>query len=128
MRKTHKKQLPLPEASTVLPKVKELEKISSILCKSTNIYELVAQDLGQSEHNVCANGMTVEQIVRAAIIKQMEGFSYEELAFHLEDSRAYRTFCRFSFGETYAKSTLNAILDDHCCYLGAVTLPFSNTR
>ena len=44
---------------------------------------LVAQDLGQAEHRTSANGMTVEQIVRAAIIKQMEGFSYEELAFHL---------------------------------------------
>ncbi len=77
MRKTHKKQLPLPEASTIHPKVKELEKISGILCANINIYELVAQDLGQAEHNVGANGMTVEQIVRAAIIKQMEGFSYE---------------------------------------------------
>jgi len=108
VRKTYKKQLPLPETSTVHPKVQELEKISNILSESINIYELVAQDLGQAEHNVGANGMTVEQIVRAAIIKQMEGFSYEELAFHLEDSRAYRTFCKFSFGETYAKSTLNS--------------------
>ena len=107
MRKTYKKQLPLPETSTVHPKVKELEKISNILSESINIYDLVAQDLGQAEHNAGANGMTVEQIVRAAIIKQMEGFSYEALAFHLEDSRAYRTFCKFSFGETYAKSTLN---------------------
>jgi IS5 family transposase len=107
MRKTVKKQLPLPEASPVHPKVMELEKISTILSNNANIYELVAQDLGQADHDTGANGMTVEQVVRAAIIKQMEGFSYEELAFHLEDSRAYRTFCRFGFGETYAKSTLN---------------------
>lgn len=107
MRKTCKKQLPLPEASTVHPKVKELEKISSILSKNANIYELVAQDLGQADNDTGAHGMTVEQIVRAAIIKQMEGFSYEGLAFHLMDSRAYRTFCRFGFGETYAKATLN---------------------
>jgi IS5 family transposase len=108
MRKTYKKQLPLPEASPVHPKVMELEKISTILSKNANIYELVAQDLGRADHDTGAKGMTVEQIVRAAIIKQMEGFSYEALAFHLEDSKAYRTFCRFSFGETYAKSTLNA--------------------
>jgi IS5 family transposase len=107
MRKTAKKQLPLPEASPVHPKVMELEKISTILSNNANIYELVAQDLGRADHNTGANGMTVEQVVRAAIIKQMEGFSYEKLAFHLEDSRAYRTFCRFGFGETYAKSTLN---------------------
>jgi hypothetical protein len=57
VRKTYKKQLPLPEASTVHPKVKELEKISNILSENINIYELVAQDLGQAEHNVGANGM-----------------------------------------------------------------------
>jgi len=107
VRKTCKKQLPLPEASPVHPKIVELEKISSILSKNANIYALVAQDLGYADNDTGANGMTVEQVVHAAIIKQMEGFSYEELAFHLEDSRAYRTFCRFSFGETYAKSTLN---------------------
>ncbi len=107
MRKIAKMQLPLPEASPVHPKVMELEKISTTLSNNANIYELVAQDLGRADHDTGANGMTVEQVVRAAIIKQMEGVSYEELAFHLEDSRAYRTFCRFGFGETCAKSTLN---------------------
>lgn len=108
MRKNYNKQLPLPEATSAHPKILELEKISAILNQKNSIYEIVAQDIGQAEHATGANGMTVEQIVRAAIIKQMEGFSYEELAFHLEDSKAYRTFCRFGFGENFAKSTLNA--------------------
>ena len=107
MRKICKKQLPLPESSPIHPKIVELEKISSILSKNANIYELVAQDLGYADNDTGATGMTVEQIIHAAIIKQMEGFSYEELAFHLMDSKAYRTFCRLGFGECYAKSTLN---------------------
>lgn len=39
-----------------------------------------------------AQGMTAEQVLRAAITKQIEGFSYEALAFHLIDSRTYRNF------------------------------------
>jgi IS5 family transposase len=41
--------------------------------------------------------MSAEQVLRAAIIKQMEGFTYEELAFHLMDSCTYRNFCRIGF-------------------------------
>ncbi|MCL7487467.1 MAG: ISNCY family transposase, partial [Desulfobulbaceae bacterium] len=95
MRKTCKKQLPLPEATTIHPKVKELETISRILDENPTIYELVAQDLGRADNDTGAVGMSAEQVICAAIIKQMEGYSYEELAFHLEDSKAYRTFCKF---------------------------------
>lgn len=107
MRKTCKKQLPLPESTQAHPKTKELEKISTILDQNDNIYDLVIQDLGIANHATGAEGMSAEQVVRAAIIKQTEGYSYEELAFHLADSSAFRTFCRFGFGKTYAKSTLN---------------------
>lgn len=107
MRKICEKQLPLPEESPAHPKVQELEKISKILDANSNIYNLVAQDLGTATNAVGAQGMSAEQIVRAAIIKQIEGYSYEELAFHLADSKAYRNFCLLKFGKTYAKSTLN---------------------
>jgi len=107
MRKICKKQLPLPEASPAHPKVQELEKISAILDQNSSIYNLVAQDLGIANNATGAEGMSAEQVVRAAIIKQTEGYSYEELAFHLADSKAYRNFCRFDFGKVYARSTLN---------------------
>jgi len=52
-------------------------------------------------------GMTAEQVVRAALVKQMFGFSYEELSFHLGDSFALRGFCRLSpAGPPPKKSTL----------------------
>ena len=51
--------------------------------------------------------MSAEQVVRAAIIKQMEDYSYEELAFHLVDSHCYRKFCRVGLGDKgFKKSTL----------------------
>jgi IS5 family transposase len=108
MRKICKKQLPLPEEASTHPKVKELEKISAILAQNSSIYTLVTQDLGVANKATGAEGMSAEQVLKSAIIKQMEGYSYEELAFHLADSKSYRNFCLFKFGETYAKSTLNA--------------------
>ena len=40
------------------------------------------------------HGMAAEHVLRAAVLKQLCGFSYEELAFHLADSTSYHTFCR----------------------------------
>jgi IS5 family transposase len=42
------------------------------------------------------------------VVKQMNGFSYRELAFHLADSRSYRTFCRLGIlDKVPSKSALN---------------------
>jgi IS5 family transposase len=54
-------------------------------------------------------GMSAEQVVRAAIIKQMLSLSYDELAFQLGDSLQLRGFCRLSSAnDAPAKSTLQA--------------------
>lgn len=54
-------------------------------------------------------GMSAEQVVRAAIVKQMLGLSYDELAFRIGDSLQLRGFCRLSSAdEAPAKSTLQA--------------------
>jgi IS5 family transposase len=51
--------------------------------------------------------MSAEQVVRAAIIKQMEGYSYDDLAFHLIDSVCYRRFCRIGIVDKgFQKSAL----------------------
>ena len=53
--------------------------------------------------------MAAEEVLRAMIVKQMNGFSYRQLAFHLADSRSYRTFCRLGLGDsTPKKSALQA--------------------
>jgi IS5 family transposase len=51
--------------------------------------------------------MTAEQVFKALTIKQMNGYSYQELAFHLEDSKTYRAYCGFGIAdEIPAPSTL----------------------
>ena len=51
-------------------------------------------------------GMTGEQVVRAAILKQYRSLRYEELAFHLDDSASFRAFARLSRGQHPSASTL----------------------
>ena len=96
MRKKNQKQLPLLISRVEHPRAAEWESISQILDKNPNINEMVLQDLtrGVKNRNTGAEGMSAEQVVRAALIKQSEEFSYDDLAFHILDSRCYRSFCR----------------------------------
>jgi transposase, IS5 family len=50
--------------------------------------------------------MTAEQALRCAVLKQYRELTYEELAFHLEDSDACRTFSRLEMGQYPSRSIL----------------------
>ena len=109
MRKKDRKQMPLMIASIDHPHAVELEGISKILDDNPIIYEWVLQDLTRNvtHTDTGSEGMTAEQVVRAAIIKQMEGYSYKDLAFHLLDSVCYRGFCRIGIADKgFQKSAL----------------------
>ena len=109
MRKNTQKQMPLTIASIDHPHAVELEGISQILDANPIIYDWVLQDLTRDvmRTDTGAEGMSAEQVLRAAIIKQMEGYSYEELAFHLLDSVCYRRFCRMGIADKgFQKSAL----------------------
>jgi len=109
MRKNCKKQMPLTITRIDHPHAEELEGISQILDANPIIYQWVLQDLTRDvmRTDTGAEGMSAEQVLRAAIIKQMEGYSYEELAFHLLDSACYRRFCRIGISDKgFQKSAL----------------------
>jgi IS5 family transposase len=87
----------------------ELEAISRMLDEEADMVGLIEQDLVQGVKNphTGARGMSGDQVLRVLVVKQMNGFSYEELHFHLLDSASYRTFCRFgALEQVPAKSTL----------------------
>ncbi len=133
MRKAHIQQLPLAEATPDHPKAKELAKISEILDQNSSIYDLVLQDIGTAGSETGAYGMTAEQVLRAAIIKQIEGFSYRALAFHLMDSRVYSWFCRIGIaGKPFKKSTLqhciNATTDSTWEQINRVLLDYGRSE
>ena len=78
------------------PHARELESISQILDRNPSIYDLAFRDLNgkvDEKSGAGARGMSAEQVIRAALVQKITGFSYEKLAFHLLDSICYRNFC-----------------------------------
>jgi IS5 family transposase len=74
---------------------KELLAISKVLDATPKVLDLAYQDLIRSARPTTGReGMTAEQVLRCAILKQYRQLTYEELAFHLEDSDAFRSFAR----------------------------------
>ena len=115
MREARRIQESLRETWLDLDPAQELQAISRVLDDNPKIAELVFQDLvatsGSAQATRGAGGLSGEQVLRILIVKQMNGFSYRALAFHLADSRSYRTFCRLGITEEApTKSTLNANL------------------
>jgi IS5 family transposase len=109
MRKNSEKQMPLMPPKIDHPQAEELNAISCILDRNSIIYDLAMQDLSpdSKKSQAGANGMTAEQVVRAAIVKQMFEFSYKDLAFHLVDSVCLRRFCFIGIADKgFKKSVL----------------------
>ena len=84
---------------------KELEEISRILDENPTLGKVVLQE-SKTDPGRGAPGMSGEQILRCAIVKQMERLSYDRLSFALEDSLMLRDFCPISFCRAPKRSTL----------------------
>jgi IS5 family transposase len=103
MRETFTAQPTLIEPWLDVPYAKELKVVSDLLDQDPMLCCRVTQDLCRGSSSAGRSGMSGEQVLRALILKQMNGFSYRELAFHLEDSRTFRTFCRIGFTDSVPK-------------------------
>jgi IS5 family transposase len=101
-------QLPLTQGFIEHDHARELEMIGVLLDRIPEVLERVWQDLLSGNAAERGRpGMSASQVLRALTVKQMNGFSYEELAFHLMDSRCYRTFCGWgAFDAPPSRSTL----------------------
>jgi IS5 family transposase len=86
----------------------ELKAISQWLDQQRALVSLVAGDLrrhGLRETGRC--GLPAETVLRCALLKQQRQLSYEELAFHLEDSASFRAFARLPLAWSPKKSVLH---------------------
>jgi len=109
MRSTLHAQIPIVQPYIDHCHAHELQAISEILECIPGLLDGVLADLlhGKIHPRNGREGMTAEQVLRALVLKQMNGFSYEELAFHLADSCSYRAFCRIGLGsKAPSKATL----------------------
>jgi IS5 family transposase len=89
------------------PHACELGKLSEILDQLPQTAALVAKDLAKGTKATKAGraGMSGEQVLRAALLKQMHSWSYHDLAFHLCDSPTFRTFCRIGLMDVAPKKS-----------------------
>lgn len=107
MRLKRKRQLNIFQGSFKSDIGKELEIMSQILDETPKVLNQVYKDLvGIKKSDVGRIGMTAEQVLRCAILKQYRDLTYEELAFHLEDSQSFRAFSRLEMGQYPSGSTL----------------------
>jgi len=86
---------------------KELAAFSEILDTMPKMLDLVYADLTRvARKDTGREGMTAEQVLRCVALKQYRNLSYEELAFHLEDSKSFRAFARLEMGQYPSSSSL----------------------
>jgi IS5 family transposase len=110
MRQARQTQLNLDSNWLTLDHAKELRAIAGLLDEHPTVAELVWQDLAPKGllSDTGAQGLSAEQVLRALLIKQLNGFSYRVLAFHLADSATYRKFCQLAWYQSPSKSVLAA--------------------
>lgn len=108
MRKNHQKQLSLLPTGIAHEHARELEALGDLLDTDVTFGELVAQDLSLGvDPDKGRPGMTGDEVLRAALVRQMHGYSYEELAFHLADSVSFQRFVGLGVGDKApSRSTL----------------------
>jgi IS5 family transposase len=107
MRRSVRDQLSLVPSSFGHSHVRELDAARAVLDAHPEFARWVVADLvaGGIDPDRGRDGMSGEQVLRALIIKQANGFSYEGLAFHLADSQSYRAFCLIGFADRPPKKS-----------------------
>ena len=86
----------------------ELKAMSQWLDGQRELIKRVAGDLRrQGVRETGRRGLPAESVLRCAVLKQQRQLSYEELAFHLEDSASFRAFARLPLRWSPKKSVLH---------------------
>jgi len=86
----------------------ELKAMSQWLDGQSALVRRVAGDLRrQGVRETGRRGLPAESVLRCALLKQQRQLSYEELAFHLEDSASFRAFARLPLAWSPKKSVLH---------------------
>ena len=113
MREQRQKQMNLAPEWLAFDHSRELQAIAGLLEANPTAAVLVWQDLvaaglASDIQQRGPEGLSASQVLRALIVKQLNGFSYRELEFHLGDSQTYRRFCELGWDQTASKSALGS--------------------
>jgi IS5 family transposase len=97
----------------------ELKAMSQWLDEHCDLLGLVTRDSAKIGVKATGRrGLPAETVLRSALLKQYRQLSYQELAFHLEDSASFRAFARLPLSWSPQKSvlqkTVTAIRPETC--------------
>jgi IS5 family transposase len=101
-------QLPLAAPWIAHAHAEDLAAMSAVLDAQPDLARLVQQDLAAAcpkDPRRGRRGVNGEQALRLLLVRQLTGWTYEELAFHVLDSATYRTFCRIGALESPPKKS-----------------------
>jgi IS5 family transposase len=94
---------------------REPKAMSAWLDGHHELASLVAADLRRDGvKETGRQGLPAEAVLRCAVLKQHRQLSYQELAFHLEDSASFRAFARLPHAWSPQKSVLHRTISALC--------------
>jgi len=102
MREKIARQLRIVEPAVKHIYAMELRMMAAVIAERPDILDRIYEDLiaGLDDPRNGRKGMmTAEQVLKVLTVKQMNGFSYDELEFHLADSKTFRAYCGFGFAD-----------------------------
>ncbi len=107
MRQIRDAQLTLQFYQSQSKQSKKFNKIEEFLKKDKNIFEEIKKDFCSKKGKFCgAKGMTIEQVVRVGILKQITQLSYLKLHDALNDNLCYRNFTKIYESKVPKANTL----------------------
>jgi IS5 family transposase len=107
MRKKRTAQASIYEVFAAHELGRELQAMSDWLDAHREVLEPVMRDLrGRGVKPTGRSGLSAESVLRCALLKQHRQLSYEELAFHLQDSASFQAFARLPLHWCPKKSAL----------------------
>jgi hypothetical protein len=89
---------------------KKLIKMDAIIDANPDIITAVHVDLTECVMDYGSHGISIEQVVRSAILKQWKRYSYRELYERLNDGVSFRWFSRFYSDPIPHFSTLQKVI------------------
>ena len=111
MRETHTAQRSIFQTTTNHEIAHELKRMSDWLDTHPELLNRVAEDLQSGGGSVRGrSGLTIDSILRCAILKQYRQLDYRTLAFYLRDSVSFVEFARLDCHHAPSKSTLQALI------------------
>jgi IS5 family transposase len=109
MRQKRNRQRTIFEVLGKNPGPKEFEQMALVLDANPEILDLVFSDLTKGRRSDTGReGMTAEQVLRCAIVKQSRELTYDDLEFLLADSYSLRSFTKLRQDQFPSTSTLHS--------------------